>query len=674
MIDIGKPLPSIGGEQSRIAVDVGIRNTEVKAGKNLDRRGPEEAPRLQELRVRLRRRDRLGRRDGRPDAEEFSFLFVEVHYEGKTPLFTLGPVGFYGLGGLFGHNIAPGIPPGQQSAVGIANWIFGDGKGSFTSVKDWPSGEPTPATWHPDRDFVNDKDRYAFGLFVKAGSVGDGGKSVSVDSIVMVGFPEFWLAIAGFAIIKPINAELTVVIVYDHPSRSFVVKVAFNYKIDKENGRIVDMKNVLEIGTTKTPKRRWFYLGHYADDKGGPGGAELFKLINTKFYVVYDTQGTDKFGIVLVENPKVKPPAIPGPLFGFGALYQFGPKTYGPSWLNISLFAGFGFNVAVGSNPFLIYGDIYAVGHVQVKIAIFKGKLGFAARLYGIASEDFYRFAGEIEVRINLPWPLSDISESFDFVIEGGRPAVPAAGHHHDGLGARPGRAAVDRAAAGPDRAGADRLGHRDRLQQADLRGAGGHARQHQARPSTIRSCPTTRPIPSRRSPPSSPTASTRSPSSTSSATCGSSAGRSRAVEPPGARRRRARIRWSDPARHRLDPGGRGRRRLGSARRHRRRRRARARQRAAPRALPQHLRRARAAVLAERAREALRLDRGLGDDPALRHRRPGLPARRTDESAGPEVDQTRHVLEPRLRHRPRRRQDRGAPLERERTTAACRGT
>ena len=127
---------------------------------------------------------------------------------------------------------------------------------------------------------------------MKAGSVGDGGKSVSVDTIVMVGFPEFWLAVAGFAIIKPISAELTVVIVYDHPSRSFVIKVAFNYKVDKENGRIVDMKQRLEIGTIKEPKRRWFYLGHYANDKGGPGGAELFKLVNVKFYVVYDTEGT----------------------------------------------------------------------------------------------------------------------------------------------------------------------------------------------------------------------------------------------------------------------------------------------------------------------------------------------------------------------------------------------
>ena len=133
-----------------------------------------------------------------------------------------------------------------------------------------------------------------------------------------------------------------------------------------------------------------------------------------------------QFGIVLVDHPKIKPPTIPGPLFGFGALFQFGPKTYGPSWLNISLFAGLGFNVAIGSNPFLIYGDIYALGHVQVKIAIFKGRLGFAARLYGLATEDFYSFVGEIEVRINLPWPLSDISESFDFEIGDGVPPMPA--------------------------------------------------------------------------------------------------------------------------------------------------------------------------------------------------------------------------------------------------------
>lgn len=425
VIDIGKPLPSIGGEQSRIAVDVGLYNTKVSAGKKLTADDQRKLRDFKNYEHAFGGEIVWGDATGGPNDDEFSFLFVEVHYEGKSPIFTIGPIGVYGLGGLVGHNIAPGIAKEQQNAVGIADWIFGNGKGSFDSVKNWPKDPPTPATWHPDRDWDDDKDKYAFGLFVKAGSAGDGGKSVTVDSILMLGFPEFWIALAGHAVIKPINATLAVVIVYDHPSRSFVIKAVFNYKIDKENGRIIDMKNNLEVGTTSDPKRRWFYLGHYGDDRGGPGAAELFKFLNIKFYVVYDTKDADEFGIVLIKNETIKPPAIPGPLFGFGALFQFGPKTYGPSWLNISLFAGLGFNIGVGSNPFIIYGDIYAIGHIQLKVAVFKGKLGFAARLYGIAADDFYRFAGDFEVRINLPWPLSDISETCSFTLEDGVPDFP---------------------------------------------------------------------------------------------------------------------------------------------------------------------------------------------------------------------------------------------------------
>lgn len=425
VIDIGKPLPSIGGAQSRISVDVGLNNKEISAGKDLSADDQRKLRDFKNYEHAFGGEIVWGDATGGPNSEEFSYLFVEVHYQGKTPIFTIGPIGVYGLGGLVGHNIAPGVAKDQQNAMGIADWIFADGKGSFDTVKNWPAGAPTDQTWHPDRDWEDDKDKWAFGLFVKAGSTGDGGKSVSVDTILMIGFPEFWMALAGFAVIKPINAKITVVIVYDHPSRSFVIKAAFNYLVDRLHGRTVNMKNLLEIGTQRDPKRRWFYLGHYGNDEGGPGSARLFDFLDIKFYVVYDTEGTDKFGIVLVESDKIQPPAIPGPLFGIGALLQFGPKTYGPSWLNISVFAGLGFNVAIGNNPFIIYGDIYAIGHVQLKIAVFKGKLGFVARLYGMSVEDFYRFAGDIEIRINLPWPLSDISETFSFTIEDGVPEFP---------------------------------------------------------------------------------------------------------------------------------------------------------------------------------------------------------------------------------------------------------
>ena len=161
-----------------------------------------------------------------------------------------------------------------------------------------------------------------------------------------------------------------------------------------------------------------------------------------------------QFGIVLVDNPKIKPPAIPGPLFGFGALFQFGPKTYGPSWLNISLFAGLGFNVAIGSNPFLIYGDIYAVGHVQVKIAIFKGKLGFV----GAALRP--RLRGLLQLRRRDRGPDQPALAAQRHLRElrlqhrRRRAAIPAAGHHlgSSALGRVEPRS-ID-AHAGPDRSG----------------------------------------------------------------------------------------------------------------------------------------------------------------------------------------------------------------------------
>ena len=271
VIDLGKPLPSISGPQSRIGVDVGIRNTEVKAGKDLAADDQKKLRDFKNYEWAFGGEIVWGDATGGPLAEEFSFLFVEVHYEGKTPLFTLGPIGFYGLGGLFGHNIAPGRPPTAERTGhrGLDLWRRQGrlhlGQGLAERRADTRHLAPRPRLRATTRIAAR------FGLFVKAGSAGDGGKSVSVDTIVMLGFPEFWLAIAGFAVIKPISAELTVVIVYDHPSRSFVIKVAFNYKVDKESGRIVDMKQRLEIGSIKEPKRRWFYLGHYANEQGRPG-------------------------------------------------------------------------------------------------------------------------------------------------------------------------------------------------------------------------------------------------------------------------------------------------------------------------------------------------------------------------------------------------------------------
>lgn len=414
VFDLNKPIPSFDGTQNKISVDVGV----VYSGPIVSPENMEELFAIKNYNYQFGGEYVWGEatnKSGPADGTKYDFLFVEIHYEGKTPLFVIGPVGVYGLGGLFGRNIAPGNTSGDNSAMGIANWILGDGSGSFNNVKNWPSN-PTGSTWHPSRDFENDKDKYAVGLFVKAGSAGDGGKTVSVDSILMLGFPEFWIALAGHAVIKPIGAKLAVVIVYDHASRTFAIKAVFEYRIKKDDGKIILVKAPFELGTG--PDVFWIYLGHYLTSQGGPVEARILNLFNVKAYNVFDTRDLNEFGL----NPgeSFDRPDIPGPAYGQGAMWQLGPKTYGPSFINLKLFAALGYNIAVSFDPFLIFGELFAMGYIQLKIFFFKFKLGLAARLYGLASPTFYRFLGELKITIGLPWPFDDITASVDFAIQGG--------------------------------------------------------------------------------------------------------------------------------------------------------------------------------------------------------------------------------------------------------------
>lgn len=434
VIDLEKPLPGFGGEQNRIAVDLGVVNSKVEPGAKLDKEALTKLHELKNYKYQLGGEVAWGIAADGPQGQSYRFLFAEAHFEGKSPLFTIGPVGIFGLGGLFGRNIEPGIT-GNRTAMGLANWIQGSGNNAFDNVKNWPA-VPNDNTWHPARDWTNDRDLWAIGLFVKAGSADDGGKKFMVDGLIFLTLPEFRLAIAGNAVIKPVNAKLAVIIVFDVPSKSFLVKGVITYKVDEATGNIIKMKTHFEIGTTQVPtSHQWMYFGHYRDVQGGPAGSELFSLFNTKGYYVVDSNRLEEFGIV--PSMTVKRPTIPGPAIGMGMLFQLGPKTYGPGWLNIQIYGGFGFNLAFGFDPMLVYGDIYALGYLKLKVAFFKAKLELAARLYGLATLNSYRFAGEFMIRLNLPWPLDDIEESVDFFIEDGgptlekpHPVVTAAGLH----------------------------------------------------------------------------------------------------------------------------------------------------------------------------------------------------------------------------------------------------
>ena len=419
VLDLNKPIPAFDGTQNRVSVELGVINTEVTPGGELDDDQLKKLFELSNYNYQFSGEIVWGDVASPPAHSalgRYDFLFVEFAYVGKSPLFVIGPIGVFGLGGLFGRNIAPGSS--DQTALGIANWIIGKGDGSFDNVRNWPTAGPTESTWHPARDFDDDRDQFAIGLYVKAGSATDGGESISVDAILMVGFPEFWIALAGYAVIKPVNAKLTIVIVYDHPSRSFVIKAILEFKVD-DDGKLIEMKVPFTFGTIGRPARQFMYLGHYKDTEGGPIQAKLFKLFEIKAYYVIDTEDLQEFGLV-PEGEDFTKPTIPGSAFGQGGLFQFGPKRYGPSFLHVEVLVALGYNIAISFNPFLVFGELFVVGYVKLKVFIFSFKLGLAARLYGLATKGFYRFAGELRVTLDLPWPFPNVNESFDFYLEKG--------------------------------------------------------------------------------------------------------------------------------------------------------------------------------------------------------------------------------------------------------------
>jgi len=442
VIELDKPIPSFDGTQNRVSVDVGLISKEVPLGSALDKDKMAELFVLENYKWQLGGEVAWGEvnRTVYGDAGHFDFIFAELHIEGKSPIVCIGPVGIYGFGGLFGRNIAPGAPGDQRSAQGIAEWITADGDKAFGSVKDWPE-QPTDGTWHPARDYAHDEDLYAGGLFIKAGSATDGGKTVIVDAILLGGVPEFWLALAGYALIQPIGGQLAVVVVYDHPSRSFVFRSALEYRIKKDDGNILLVNAPFELGTVSVPKPEfWIYLGHYLAARGEPVSVRLFKDVldvSAAAYYVFDTRDMPDFGL---EPPgDFDRPLIPGPAFGQGCLYKFGPKQYGPDFLHVKLFAAMGYNMAVSFSPFLVYGNLFACGEIGVKIFVFKFSFGLDAYLYGLASPDYYEFGGRITVRIGLPWPFPDIKESFGFSLSSGdsAKAIPAPDFTVSALGMR---------------------------------------------------------------------------------------------------------------------------------------------------------------------------------------------------------------------------------------------
>ena len=424
IFDLNKPIPSFGGEQNRITVDVGLFPQDATVNKA----NMKNLYDFKKYKYQFGGELAWGEATSNLGPEEtFDFIFAEVHYEGKSPLFTLGPVGFYGFGGLFGKNIRAGNSGRESSAMGIIDWITASGGGALQNVKNWPDVPAADgSTWHPylgwDEEEATYFTRWTAGLFVKAGSAGDGGKAVTADTVVLVSWPEFMLAIAGIAKIKSIGGKVTVAIVSD--SNGFAVKFIIEYKVKKDEGKVFKARAPFEIGVAQgeagEPGRLWLYYGHYDSKRGGPIQPIIFDVWKAKAYYITDSDDMPNFG--LTPSDEIERPTIPGPAFGVGFMLELGPKKFGPSYLNVRLYAALGLNLAISYFPMLLYGEFFLAGYLRIKVIIFKFKIQLLASLRGLVTDDVSDLRGEITFKVNLPWPIKDRSYSLPIVLFGDDP------------------------------------------------------------------------------------------------------------------------------------------------------------------------------------------------------------------------------------------------------------
>jgi hypothetical protein len=400
--EIDKPIPAFDGTQNRIAVDVGLFNTEVPRGTKLDKAKLEKLNDFSKYKYRFGGEIAWGEAKISDPTKTYSFLFVEAHYEGASPFIVIGPVGIYGLAGLFGRNIAPGIPGDERDATAIANWIEGDAQ-SFDNILEWPS-PPSTKGWHPDRDFDDDENLYVAGLKVRAGDVG--ARSVDVDGLLILGFREFWLASAGRVTVKVINLGATAIVVYDSPSGSFAIRIRFELKIDASGAEILSVGGPIEISSGSAGFR--VSIGHYRADRGGPLVARLFKdVFQAQLYGVYESGPQNDFGFAL-PGMDPRPDLIDGS-FSHGILFQYGPKKIGPSAIHIRIHAGAGYNIGLSNDPFVLVGELFLSGGLHVKVLFIKVGFTLTAFLAGRLTTERFDFRGKIVVEIGLPWPIPDI-------------------------------------------------------------------------------------------------------------------------------------------------------------------------------------------------------------------------------------------------------------------------
>lgn len=315
----------------------------------------------------------------------FFAIYLGVELPAGIPLWATG-LALYGMAGLFALSMEPNKLPTEE-------WYEGWYKRSTPGVTDLRN------------KWVNRQGSLALGAGVTIGTVADNGFTFAGKVLLCIVFPGPILLIEGKASLLQERAKLSdeanfrALAVLDNRAGMFLIGLDAFYRYESA-GELVDIRGGSEAFYDFNDASKWhLYLGE-RDPREKRIRASFFKgLFDANAYFMLDANRL-----------------ATGAWVGYDKDWAFGP-------LRVTLEAWIEGNVIVSWKPAHFYGDLWLHGRVALSAFGFGLSLSLDARVAADVFDPFHILA-TLDVAIDLPWPLPDLSASVKLEW-GPEPLVP---------------------------------------------------------------------------------------------------------------------------------------------------------------------------------------------------------------------------------------------------------
>ena len=330
---------------------------------------------------------------GTKSGTKFWYVALDAGFGAGIPLGSTG-VSLFGAALMLGNNVAPN------------RQLTGDHGDQFNWYRDWYRPAPGPYSVIDSAKWLPAVDRWALGAGVTIGSAD--GKAWSIRA--------FFAVLSGPVVIiegrvklftardphqgPPTSELIRGLIVLDFDEDEFLLALEVDYKVP-QSGLLLDVHAEGEVFYRAGRPRDWHVAIGWYEPISRRVRATALKLFNWDAYLI-------------LSGPKLEiaERTFPGIAFaigyrtGFDKRWKFGPvRVVAAAWFSV--------DVAMSFKPVYVLGQVGMHGELAVKAFGFGIELGLDARLAleaPVGAHDM-RFAGEIVVKVNLPWPVPDINQ-----------------------------------------------------------------------------------------------------------------------------------------------------------------------------------------------------------------------------------------------------------------------